>query len=90
MVSELEASHHDGRSFGRLFAVAEGGELAFPTPVYEIMNTFCQVRNWRAHSSALLKDDNIQLGTGINTDASWPLNSGIAELKSRFFLYDTM
>ena len=42
VVSEMEASHHDGRSFGRLFAVAEGGELAFPTPVYEIMNTFCQ------------------------------------------------
>ena len=38
----MEASHHDGRSFGRLFAVAEGGELAVPTPVDEIMNTFCQ------------------------------------------------
>jgi len=42
VVSELESAHHDGRSFARLFSVAEGGELAFPSSVYEIMNTFCQ------------------------------------------------
>ena len=42
VVAELEASHHDGRSFARLFTVAEGGELVFPTSVYEIMNSFCQ------------------------------------------------
>merc|ERR1719334_1812409 len=42
VVTEMESSHHDGGSFARLFTVAEGGELAFPSTVYEIMNTFCQ------------------------------------------------
>ena len=42
VVTEMEATHHDGGAFARLFVVAEGGELAFPTSVYEIMNTFCQ------------------------------------------------
>lgn len=42
VVSELDQLHHDGHSFSRLFTVAEGGELAFHSTVYEFMNVFSQ------------------------------------------------
>ena len=41
-MSELEQLHHDGKSFSKLFTVAEGGELSFDTTVYEFMNVFSQ------------------------------------------------
>jgi len=42
VVEELDQRHQDGASFSRLFMVDDGCELAFPSSVYEIMNSFSQ------------------------------------------------
>merc|ERR1719228_293604 len=42
VVEELNQKHQDGASFSKLFLVDDGCELAFPSSVYEIMNSFSQ------------------------------------------------
>ena len=42
VVEELDQRHQDGASFAKLFIVDDGCELAFPSSVNEIMNSFSQ------------------------------------------------
>jgi len=62
VVEELEQRHQDGASFSRLFMVEDGCELAFPSSVYEIMNSFSQT-TYRVGLEGLphLQDERIPL-----------------------------
>jgi E3 ubiquitin-protein ligase UBR2 len=42
VMAEMEAAHHDSKSFARLFTDHEGSELQFSTSVFEMMNLFSQ------------------------------------------------
>merc|ERR1719228_2361960 len=62
VVEELDQRHQDGSSFSRLFMVEDGCELAFPSSVYEIMNSFSQT-TYRVGLEGLphLQDERIPL-----------------------------
>jgi len=62
VVEELDQRHQDGTSFSRLYMVEDGCELAFPSSVYEIMNSFSQT-TYRVGLEGLphLQDERIPL-----------------------------